>query len=68
MEVKRHQWDNNDETPKGSSGLGKLVNLKDTTVENLTDNISKGYVTGWVDERMLHLESATGWANTTPCL
>ena len=68
MEAKRQFGDHKDDNHKDSSGLGKLVNLKDTNVEKLTDNISKGDFTGWVDELMMHLESATGWANTTPLL
>ena len=68
MEVKRQFGDHKDDNHKGSSGLGKLVNLKDTNVEKLTDNISKGDFTGWVDEVMMHPRSATGWANATPLL
>ena len=60
--------DHKDDNHKGSSGLGKLVNLKDTNVGKLTDNISKGEFTRWVDELMMHQESATGRANTTPLL
>ncbi len=49
---------------KGDSRGSKLINLKDTTVDNIVENASNADVINWVDYLTLHLDGATGWNNT----
>ena len=49
---------------KGEDKGTRLVSLKETTVERLSENASQADFKRWIKERYMHLESA-GWRGIT---